>query len=108
MDELREEFNNYYENWYNETLVLSTGITENKWFRKIVEMGINAVPYIKEIVLKEDTWLATALSEILPNVVTVNGYVGISQYCDFWRKVFLLIDEKELIEYNGNQKKTEN
>lgn len=104
MDELREEFNHYYENWYNETIFLSTGITENKWFRKIVEMGKDAVPFIKEIVMEKDTWLATALTEILPDAVTIKGYVGIPEFCDFWRKIFVLLDEKELINYNNQTK----
>lgn len=94
----REEFNTYYENWSNETMFLSTGILENKWFRNIVEMGKDAVPFIKEKLDENDTWLVAALDEIYPDIISYEGYNSLSDVCQMWRVVLNLMENDFKIE----------
>ena len=89
---MRDTFNKYYNNWRDETIFLSTRILDNQWYRKIVEMGKDAVPFIKEILDKEDNWIVAALDEIYPNIISYEGYNSLSDVCQMWRVVLNLME----------------
>lgn len=89
-----------YNKWKEETMFLSTGIFDNQHYKNIVNMGVEAVPFIKEILDKEDDWIVGALDEIYPNLITYEGYNSLSDVCQMWRVVLNLmennfINEKE-------------
>ena len=89
----RAEFNEYYSKWRDETMFLSTGLLNNQWYKKIIEMGKDATPYIKEILDKEDNWIVAALDEIYPNIITYDGYNSLSDVCQMWRVVLNLMED---------------
>lgn len=90
----REQFYLYYNNWREETIFLSYGNTDNKWFDKIREMGVDAVPYIYEILSKEEaSFLVIILDELFPNTLTCEGYVPLKDICHAWKCLLQAIYE---------------
>ena len=94
---MRDRFNTYYNNWKNETAILSCKQFDNKWFNEIVEMGVDAVPFIKEKLEESDDWVVVALDRIFPNVMEYKGYVPLEDVCKTW------LITLNLVELNGLQ-----
>jgi hypothetical protein len=63
---LRETFENYYNNWVDQTWFLSTeeSITENENFQAIIKMKEDAIPFILEKLEEGPSFLTVALNVI--------------------------------------------
>jgi hypothetical protein len=70
--------------WNQETKFLSVNKFDNPYFKGIVEMGEDAVPFILEELEKGPTPLVHALDLIFPGVVTYDGLVNLKDACDKW------------------------
>jgi hypothetical protein len=77
-------FTQNFKYWNKETGLLSTNNLDNAYFRQIVDMGVDAVPYIVKELKKGPTPLVHALDMIFPNVVEYNGFVSLKDACDKW------------------------
>lgn len=73
--------------WNQETEFLSTNNLDNSYFKEIVNMGIDAVPFIVDELKKGPTQLVHALDLIFPNVVKYEGFVSLKDACDKWLSI---------------------
>lgn len=73
--------------WNMETGFISTNNLDNSYFKEIVNMGVDAVPFIVEELKKGQTSLVHALDMIFPNVVKYDGYVSLKEACDKWLSI---------------------
>lgn len=73
--------------WNQETGFLSTNNLDNAYFKQIVDMGIDAVPFILQELKKGPTPLVHALDMIFPNVVEYEGFVSLKDACDKWLSI---------------------
>ena len=73
--------------WNQETGVMSTNNLNNSYFKQIVDMGIDAVPFIVEELKKGPTPLVHALDMIFPDVVKYDGFVSLKDACDKWLSI---------------------
>jgi len=80
-------FSQNFKYWNRETGFLSTNNLDNAYFKQIVDMGIDAVPYIVEELKKGPTPLVHALDMIFPNVVEYDGFVSLKDACDKWLSI---------------------
>lgn len=76
-----------YKYWNQETGVLSTNNLDNAYFRQIVDMGVDAVPFIIEELKKGASPLVHALDMIFPDVVRYDGFVTLKDACDKWLSI---------------------
>lgn len=86
MEETNKEvtFHQNYKYWNMETRFLSTNNLNNSYFRGIVSMGVDAVPFILREIEKEPSPLVHALDLIFPGVVKYDGFVSLKEACDKW------------------------
>lgn len=70
--------------WNQETEIQSINNLENPHFKEIVNMGVEAVPFIVEELKKGPTPLVSALDMIFPDVVKYEGFVSLKEACDKW------------------------
>lgn len=80
-------FSQNFKYWNKETEYLSTNNLDNSYFKEIVNMGIDAVPYIVEELKKGPTQLVHALDLIFPDVVKYEGFVSLKDACDKWLSI---------------------
>ncbi len=73
--------------WNQETELLSTNNLDNSYFKEIVNMGIDAVPFIVDELKKGPTQLVHALDLIFPDVVKYEGFVSLKDACDKWLSI---------------------
>ncbi len=73
--------------WNQETDFLSTNNFDNSYFQEIVNMGVEAVPFIVEELKKGPTPLVHALDKIFPDVVKYEGYVSLKDACKTWLSI---------------------
>lgn len=73
--------------WNKETCFLSTNNFDNSYFKEIVNMGSDAVPFIVEELEKGPSPLVHALDMIFPNVVKYEGFVSLKEACDTWLSI---------------------
>lgn len=73
--------------WNKETCFISTNNFDNSYFLEIVNMGVEAVPFIIEELKKGPTPLVHALDKIFPNVVKYEGFVSLKDACDKWLSI---------------------
>ncbi len=73
--------------WNQETGLLSTNNLDNSYFKEIVNMGVEAVPFIIKELEKGPTPLVHALDMIFPDVVKYEGYVSLKDACDKWLSI---------------------
>ena len=80
----RTLFNYYYKAWQQQTKFLSSvsRIRQNQAFRKIVDMGGNAVPYILEEIERQPSTLVWALNEIFHKKIGQQNTV--TEACRLW------------------------
>lgn len=76
-----------YKYWNQETGVLSTNNLDNSYFKQIVDMGIEAIPFIVEELKNGPTPLVHALDMIFPNVIKYDGFVSLKDACDKWLSI---------------------
>lgn len=72
------------EYWNQETALLSIGNFNNSYFKEIVNMGIDAVPFIIAELQKGPTPLVHALDLIFPGVMKYEGFVSLKDACNKW------------------------
>lgn len=80
-------FSQNYKYWNKETGVLSTNNFDNSYFEGIVNMGIDAVPFILEELDKGPSLLVHALDRIFPGVMKYDGFVSLKEACDKWKEI---------------------
>lgn len=73
--------------WNQETGFLSTNNLDNAYFKQIVDMGVDAVPFIIEELKKGPTPLVHALDMIFPNIIKYEGFVSLKDACDKWLSI---------------------
>lgn len=73
--------------WSQETGVMSTNNLDNSYFKQIVDMGVDAVPFIVEELKKGPTPLVHALDMIFPDVIKYDGFVSLKDACDKWLSI---------------------
>lgn len=73
--------------WNQETGVMSTNNLDNAYFKQIVDMGVDAVPFIVEELKKGPTQLVRALDMIFPEVIKYDGFVSLKDACDKWLSI---------------------
>ena len=73
-----------YEYWNHDSNYLSSSNYDDADFRKIVEMGEDAVPGILEIIQEHPDPIVHALDLIYPNYMTYEGYVSLEDVCRTW------------------------
>lgn len=73
-----------YEYWNRNSNYLSSSNYDDADFRKIVEMGEDAVPGILEIIQEHPDPIVHALDLIYPNYMTYKGYVSLEDVCRTW------------------------
>ncbi|MDE5847956.1 MAG: hypothetical protein K2H71_11475 [Muribaculaceae bacterium] len=73
-----------YNYWNKESNLLSSNNYDNSDFRKIVEMGEDAVPGILEIIQDHPDPIVHALDLIYPDYMTYKGYVSLEDVCRTW------------------------
>lgn len=81
---------NFFQNyryWTRYTQTQSTNNFENSYFKAIVNMGSDAVPFICEELKKGPSHLVHALDLIFPGVVTYNGFVSLEKATDTWLSI---------------------
>lgn len=76
-----------YKYWNQETSVLSANNLDNSYFKQIIDMGIDAVPFIIEELKKGPTPLVHALDKIFPDVIKYDGFVSLKDACDKWLSI---------------------
>ncbi len=85
-------FSQNYKYWNQETEFSSTNNLDNSYFKGIVDMGVEAVPYILTELEKGPTPLVYALDLIFPDVMQYNGFVSLKDACDKWLSILRQID----------------
>lgn len=73
--------------WDAETRFSSTNNFDNAYFREIVNMGKDSVPFIVEELKKGPTPLVHALDEIFPDVIKYEGFVSLKDACEKWLSI---------------------
>lgn len=73
-----------YEYWNRNSGFMSSNNYDNSDFRKIVEMGEEAVPGIIKIIQDHPDPIVHALDIIYPGYMTYNGYVSLEDVCRTW------------------------
>lgn len=73
--------------WNQSTSFMSTDNYKNDYFKAIVSMGEDAVPFIKKELTKKPSSLVHALDLIYPERVKFNGFVSLERACDVWLRV---------------------
>lgn len=76
-----------YKYWEQETKMLSVNNLDNSYFRGIVDMGVDAVPYILDELKKGPSQLVNALDLIFPGVMQYEGFVSLKDACDKWLSI---------------------
>lgn len=84
-------FDTNFKYWREETMLRSVNNFDSANFDSIVEMGADAVPYIKEILEKGPSPIVHALDLIFPGVVKYNGYTSIEEACNIWLPLIRMI-----------------
>lgn len=85
---IRSKFFTYYNSWYAKTRFLSSAkaITDQIDFRSIVNLGIDAVPFILETIDAKPSTLVWALNMIFKEKISNNPNLTISEACKLWIK----------------------
>lgn len=80
-------FMSNYNSWNAANMILSSSNIDNVYFKEIVRMGKDAVPYIYEELKKGPTDLVYALDEIFGHPIGYDGFVPLKQSCDLWLSI---------------------
>lgn len=80
----REAFHDYLNKWKKETEFSSLNNLDNHYFKEIVGMGREAVPYILKEIERQPSQLVHALDMIFPGVVKYKGFVSLEKACATW------------------------
>lgn len=79
--------------WNNQTQFLATNDFQNSYYRSIIAMGEDAIPFILEEIKRKPSFLVHALDEILPGIVEYGeGYIPIEQACQTWISILSPIE----------------
>lgn len=84
-ENLKTSFRQNLKYWNDQTQILANNDFNNPYFKSIVKMGIEAVPFILEEIKKRPSYLVFALDQILPGVVNYGkGYIPLEKVCQTW------------------------
>ena len=73
----KEEFLLVYNQWLEETKLLSCSLVDNACFEAIVDAGPSVVPYIVQVLREKPSWIVLALPLILKTAPRMPlGYEG--------------------------------
>lgn len=84
-------FEQNFKYWNFETNALSANNFDNSSFDAIVKMGLDAVPFIKEILDKGPHPIVHALDLIMPDVFEYRGYISLEENCKQWLQLLQMI-----------------
>lgn len=73
-----------YKYWNRDSGFMSSNNYDNSDFKKIVEMGEDAVPGIMQIIKDHPDPIVHALDLIYPNYMTYTGHVSLEDVCQTW------------------------
>lgn len=85
--DIRTNFCQNYRYWNKATEFSSSNNFDNSYFKEIVKMGVDAVPYIIEEMEKGPTPLVHALDIIFPGCVEYDGFVTLKDACSTWLSI---------------------
>ncbi len=80
-------FSQNYKYWNIEVGLMSTNNLDNSYFKSIVNMGLDAVPFILKELEKSPSPLVHALDQIFPGVMKYEGFVSLKEACDRWMAI---------------------
>lgn len=80
-------FKSNFESWNAANLLHASSNIDNVYFKQIVKMGKEAVPYIYDELKKGPTDLVYALDEIFGRPIKYNGFVSLKKSCDIWLSI---------------------
>ncbi len=80
------EFYSNYDSWNRATNTMSTNNLDNEYFKAIVDMQQDAVPFIQRELEKGPTMLVFALDKILPNTIVPKSYLPLPILCNLWKE----------------------
>lgn len=89
--ENRLKFEQNFKYWNFETNALSANNFDNASFEEIVNMGLDAVPFIKEVIEKGPHPIVHALDLIMPDVFEYRGYISLEENCKQWLQLLRMI-----------------
>jgi hypothetical protein len=73
-----------YKYWNQQVGFSSANNLDNDYFKSIVDMGVDAVPYILKELEKGPSLLVHALDLIFPGVMKYEGFVSLEEACNKW------------------------
>lgn len=85
-------FKSNFESWNAVNLLHASSNIDNVYFKQIVKMGKEAVPFIYEELKKGPTDLVYALDEIFERPIKYNGFVPLKKSCEIWLSILQRID----------------
>lgn len=77
-------FKSNYECWNAENDLSAVSNVNNVYFKEIVNLGLDAVPYIYKELLKGPTDLVYALDAIFGNPIEYKGFMPLKTSCELW------------------------
>lgn len=80
-------FHSNYESWTVANAVSSTSNLDNAYFKAIVKMGKEAVPFIYKELQKGPTDLVYALDAIFDYPIKYEGFVPLKKSCEIWLSI---------------------
>lgn len=84
-------FDENFKYWNYETNSMSINNYDNACFDDIVDMGLDAVPFIKDILERGPHPIVHALDLIMPDVFEYKGYVSLEENCRQWLQLLRMI-----------------
>lgn len=85
-------FKSNLESWNAVNSLHASSNLDNVYFKQIVKMGKDAVPYIYEELKKGPTDLVYVLDEIFGRPIKYNGFVSLKKSCDIWLSILKKIE----------------
>ena len=86
-------FKSNFESWNAVNSLHASSNIDNVYFKQIVKMGKEAVPFIYEELKKGPTDLVYALDEIFGRPIKYNGFVPLKKSCEIWLSILQRIEK---------------
>lgn len=86
-------FKSNLDSWNAVNSLYASSNIDNVYFKQIVKMGKDAVPYIYEELKKGPTDLVYALDEIFGRPIKYNGFVPLKKSCEIWLSILKKIEK---------------
>lgn len=93
------KFRKLYNDWYEATCFLSTGLYENQEWKNLVAWSkVNkekAIDGIIEVLHKEPSHVVQLCDELFPNIVKYEGFCPLDFVCNIWLNILILYKRGE-------------